>query len=68
MDIVRPMEMVPRDSRHVITLTDYHSKWAEVAFTVTVTSENVIAFLTVFSRYGNPRSLVTDNGSQFTSS
>ena len=68
MDIVGPMEVAPWDCKYAITLTDYHSKWPEVAFTSTVTSDNVITFLTsVFSRFGNPSSIVTDNGSQFTS-
>lgn len=68
VDIVGPMETAPWDCRYAITLTDYHSKWPEVAFGATITSDNAISFLTsIFSRFGNPNSIVTDNGTQFTS-
>lgn len=40
----------------------------EVAFAASVTTEMVLGFLSsIFSQYGNPESLVTDNGPQFTS-
>lgn len=68
IDIVGPFETAKWDCKFAITLTDYYSKWPEVAFASTVTTETVVAFLrSVFSRYGNPESLVTDNGPQFTS-
>uniref|UniRef100_A0A1A7WTA5 Gypsy retrotransposon integrase 1 n=1 Tax=Iconisemion striatum TaxID=60296 RepID=A0A1A7WTA5_9TELE len=68
MDLVGPLETAFWDCKYAITLTDYHSKWPEVAFTASVTTDTVKSFLTsVFSRFGNPLSLVTDNGSQFTS-
>ena len=68
VDIVGPFDIAPPECRYAITLTDYYSKWPEVAFTHTITTEAVITFLsTVFSRHGNPLSIVTDNGVQFTS-
>lgn len=47
---------------------DYYSKWPEVAFVTHIDTATVIQFLTaIFSREGNPRELVSDNGTQFTS-
>ncbi|KAL0160057.1 hypothetical protein M9458_043782, partial [Cirrhinus mrigala] len=68
IDVVGPFDTAVWDCRYALTLIDYHSKWPEVAFTSFVTTHNVITFLTsVFSRYGNPRTIVSDNGTQFTS-
>lgn len=69
LDIVGPFETAAYDCRYAITLTDYYSKWPEVAFTPSITTSVVIGFLnSVFSRHGNPECLVTDNGPQLTSS
>ena len=68
MDIVGPFETATWDCRYAITLIDYYSKWPEVAFTANITTKDVTSFLSsVFSKQGNPESIVTDNGKQFTS-
>ncbi|XP_023806938.1 uncharacterized protein K02A2.6-like [Oryzias latipes] len=68
LDIVGPFESATWDCKFAITLTDYYSKWPEVAFAPSVNSETVIQILSgLFCRYGNPECLVTDNGPQFTS-
>lgn len=68
IDVVGPFEKAPLDCRFAITLIDYYSKWPEVAFVSQVTSQTVKVFLsTVFSREGNSKELVSDNGSQFVS-
>lgn len=68
IDIVGPLEHAPYDCRFAITLIDYHSKWPEVCFTNTVTSDAIITFLSaLFSREGFPEAIVTDNGPQFKS-
>lgn len=68
LDIVGPFETATPACRYAITLTDYHSKWPELAFASSATTEDVLKFLsTVFSRHGNPEAIVTDNGTQFTS-
>ena len=65
---MEPFDSGSLDCRFAITLIDYFSKWPEIAFTSQVTSTTVIKFLsTVFSREGNPKELISDNGSQFTS-
>ncbi|KAK7889395.1 hypothetical protein WMY93_024955 [Mugilogobius chulae] len=69
LDIVGPFETATPDCRFAITLTDYYSKWPELAFSRTATTEDVVHFLSsVFSRHGDPENIVTDNGTQFTSS
>lgn len=66
--VTSPFERATWDCRYAITLTDYYSKWPEVAFASTVTTEVITCFLaTVFSREGNPTYLASDNGCQFTS-
>lgn len=68
IDIVGPLERAPQNCRFVITLIDYHPKWAEVNFSSEVTSRTVMEFLlNVFSREGYPDEVVCDNGPQFTS-
>lgn len=68
IDIVGPLNLQQASPRFVITLIDYHSKWPEVYFANTVTSEVVIDFLTnVFSREGYPEEIISDNGPQFKS-
>lgn len=68
IDITGPFEKATWDCHYAIVLTDYYSKWTEVAFASTVTTEVILHFLaTVFSREGNPTYLVSDNGCQFTS-
>lgn len=66
-DVVGPFETAVWDC-YALTLIDYHSKWPEVAFTTSITTQSVITFLSsVFIRYGNPRTIVSDNGTQFKS-
>lgn len=47
---------------------DAYSKWPEVVMMSSTTSQNTIETLhSIFSRYGLPEQLVSDNGPQFTS-
>lgn len=69
VDIVGLFEHGAYDCRFAITLIDYFSKWPEVAFTLTVTTTTVMAFLaSVFARKGNPCLIMTDNWPHFASS
>lgn len=68
IDVVGLLNNAPQGCRFAITLTDYYSKWPEIAFAPDVTSATIIKFLSAtFSREGKPLELVTDNGSQFVS-
>ena len=54
--------------RYLIVVYDLHSKWPEVRAVNTVTSSVVIAFLKdLFSRWGLPTRIISDNGKQFVS-
>nr|XP_055032791.1 uncharacterized protein K02A2.6-like [Misgurnus anguillicaudatus] len=69
IDIVGPFESANWDCRYAVTLIDYYTKWPEVAFTHSITTTAVTTFLSaVFARFGNPTELISDNGTQFTSS
>ena len=68
LDIVGPIPGAPASSRYAITMTDYHSKWPEIALTASVETDDVIRFLSlVWSREGYCAELITDNGPQFVS-
>lgn len=67
-DIVDPFDTATPDCRFAIIMIDYSSKWPEVACVTEITTGTVLTFMsTVFSRHGNPLSIVKDNGVQFTS-
>ncbi|KAL1251129.1 hypothetical protein QQF64_018925 [Cirrhinus molitorella] len=68
LDIVGPFETALPACRYAVTLTDYYSKWPELAFCPSATTDTVLDFLTTtFGRHGNPETVITDNGTQFTS-
>ena len=51
-----------------LVLVDAHSKWLDVRVVPSATSENTIQKLrSIFATYGIPETLVSDNGSAFTS-
>ncbi len=61
-------DVASADCHFVVTLVDYYSKWPKIAFVSHPTTQAVMQFLsTVFSREGNPKELISDNGVQFTS-
>lgn len=58
----------PMDGLWYLIIVDAFSKWPEVYSTKSTTSNITISFLKdVFSRFGNPETIVSDNGSQFNS-
>ena len=59
----------PIDGHYFLIVVDSHSKWPEViTMPRTSTAATVSALRKIFYRFGVPHTLVTDNGSQFTSS
>lgn len=68
LDVVGQFETATPACRYAIRLTDYYSKWPELAFGGSATTaESVKFFSIIFRRHGNPECLVTDNGTLFTS-
>lgn len=58
----------PFEGRMFLVVVDAHSKWPEVHMMDSTTSSKTIQVLCgLFSRYGIPETLVSDNGPQFTS-
>lgn len=70
----KPMERVhcdfagPIHGKMFLVVVDAYSRWPEIFALRQASSENTIAKLrNMFARYGNPTTLVSDNGTQFTS-
>ena len=63
VDLVGPMQ-----GKMFLVLIDAHSKWLEACQMSSTTSTATIQHLrTIFSRFGLPETLVSDNGPQFSS-
>ena len=68
IDFIGPMEGGGQRQRFAIVLVDYYSKWPEVGFCSSPSTEAVIEFMeSVASREGYPLQLVSDNGTAFVS-
>lgn len=58
----------PLESRMFLVVVDAHSKWPEVAVMKGTSSEKTVeALISIFSRFGLPQQLVSDNGPQLVS-
>ena len=63
-DILGPLP----SGEYIFVMVDYFSRYYEIAVLKSVTTEKVIlALIPVFSRFGLPLTLLTDNGPQFIS-
>ena len=55
--------------KYAVVAVDYFTKWAEAKPLATITTKKVLDFVikTIVCRYGLPRKIVSDNGTQFDS-
>ena len=69
VDIVGPIQpMTERRNRYILTIIDYATRYPEAIPLPSIEAERVAeALVSVFTRVGIPREMLTDQGSQFTS-
>ena len=68
IDLVTDLPAATGNRRWLIVAVDYFTKWVEAEPLGSITQEQVIKFIwkNLICRFGLPRSIVTDNGTQFT--
>eukprot|EP00253_Pinus_taeda_P010466 PITA_10466 len=66
---IGPINPTSKGKKYILVCTDYMKKWVEAKALVRETEQTVVNFLfeEIFVRYGVPREIVTDQGTQFTS-
>lgn len=69
MDFVGPIDPPSNGKSYILVCIDYVTKWVEVKAMTHPRDNKVVEFLyeQIFTRFGVPRELVTDQGAQFTS-
>eukprot|EP00253_Pinus_taeda_P010386 PITA_10386 len=69
LDFVGPINPPSNGKRYIIVCMDYVTKWAEAKAVRKATKDTMVTFLfeEIIVRYGVPRQIVTDQGTQFTS-
>ena len=69
LDIVGPLPRAPGNCQWLIVTMDYFTKWVEAEPLVHITDANSKKFVwkNIITRFGIPRVLMSDNGSQFIS-
>ncbi|KAL5785135.1 hypothetical protein ACOSQ2_007527 [Xanthoceras sorbifolium] len=69
MDIVGKLPIATGGKVYMLAVTDYFTKWVEAESYVRIKDSEVKSFIwkNVICRYGVPKEIVTDNGSQFIS-
>lgn len=67
LDLVGKLLTAPGGYKHLITATDYYTKWVEAEPLITITATDVERFLwkNIISRFGVPYAIISDNGTQF---
>jgi transposase InsO family protein len=68
LDIVEPLRKASGGYTHLLVAIDKFSKWVEVRPITNLRAEQAVTFFTdIINQFGVPNSIITDNGSQFTS-
>jgi len=70
IDIKGPYKMSPQGYRYILVIIDHFTSWMEAAPLRGITAVEVINtfFNLIISRHGCPEIVISDKGSQFTSS
>ena len=69
LDFVGPISPMSQKKRHILVCTDYVTKWVEAKALLRAIEKSVIEFIyeEIFTCFGIPREIVTDNGAHFVS-
>ena len=69
LDFVRPISPMSRKKKYILVCIDYVTKWVEAKALLWATEKFVVEFIyeEIFTQFGVPREIVTDQGSQSTS-
>ena len=69
LDFVGPITPMSRKKRYILVCTDYVTKWVEAKALYQANEQSVVDFLfeEIFTWFGVPREIVTDQGTQFMS-
>ena len=69
MDIVGPFPKAAGNKRYLLVGTDYFTKWVETEPLANIRNVDAKRFVwkTIVTRFGIPRTLISDNGFQFDS-
>lgn len=69
LDFVGPISPILNKKKYILVCTDYVTKWVEAKALYLATEKAVVEFLLedIFTRFGVPREIVTNQGTQFTS-
>ena len=69
LDFVGPISPMSRKKKYILVCTEYATKWVESKDLFRATEKSMVEFIDeeIFTQFGVPREIVTDQGSQFTS-
>ena len=69
MDLSGPLSRAREECKYAIIAIDYFTNWAEAKELAQISSAKVQNFTwdNIICRFGVPRQIITDNGTQFTS-
>jgi transposase InsO family protein len=68
LDIVDPLRKAPGGYTHLLVAVNKFSKWIEARPITNLRVEQAVSFFTdIIHRFGVPNSIITNNGSEFTS-
>jgi hypothetical protein len=68
IDFVGPISPMSLKKKYIFVCTDYVTKWVEEKYLFRAIEKSVVEFIyeDIFTYFGVPREIVTDQGTQFT--